>query len=137
MPCEEHLPPDPVGKPLPLKLADCDPEGSLSVTVSVPVSEPEEVGVNVTLMVQLPCGETEVAQSLLWEKSWLTEICEILSAAVPELVRVTGKGALVDPTFSDPKTRLLAERLADGAVFGVELPPQPVSRHMRNRKHLF
>lgn len=89
----------------------------------------------VTLIVQEPCGPTDAPQSLDCEKSVLTEICEILRAAVPELVNVTGNGALLDPTFSEPNVRLLAERLAEGAVFGAELPPQPVRTQRRSTRH--
>jgi hypothetical protein len=46
---------------------------------------------------------------------------EMLRAALPVLLNVTVLAAVVEPTVSLPKLRLVAERLATGA----ELPPVP------------
>lgn len=52
--------------PVPLKLAVCGLLRALSFTVSVPLRLPVAVGLNVTLMVQLPRAATEVPQVLVW-----------------------------------------------------------------------
>jgi len=59
---------------------------------------PAAVGVNVTLMVQLPPPATLVPQVLVWENSpaFVPEIAmlEMASATTPGLESVTGCGAL-------------------------------------------
>ena len=64
--------------------------------VSVPVRDPVEVGLNFTLIVQLPPpAASEELQSLVCEKSPLTEMPEMFRAAVPKLASVTGVAELV------------------------------------------
>ena len=63
---------------------------------------------NVTLMLQMPFGGTELGQLLVWAKSLLLGpvilIDLIVSVAAPVLVSVTRLGALEVPTFCCPKS---------------------------------
>ena len=52
--------------PVPVSAAVCGLFGALSVTVSVPVMAPALVGVNTTLMVQVPAAARLVGQLLVW-----------------------------------------------------------------------
>ena len=61
----------------------------MSVTVIEPVREPVAVGVKVTLIVQDEPAARLEPQVLVWEKSPLTVMLEIVSVAVPGLLRVT------------------------------------------------
>jgi hypothetical protein len=89
--------------PLPVRVAVCGLPLALSVTVKVAVRVPPAVGLNVTLMVQLELAASELPQLLDWAKSPLlvpvTAMLEMLSAAPPEFVSVTGWAALAVPTF--------------------------------------
>jgi len=60
----------------------------LSVTVIEPVRKPVAVGVNVTLIVHDELAARLEPQVLVSEKSPLTAMLEIVSAALPELERV-------------------------------------------------
>ena len=77
--------------PVPLKVTVCGLPLALSVMVRVPVTVPAAVGVNVTLIVQVPPAAMPVPQvgalatKLLGEAEMLVKV----SAAVPELVTVT------------------------------------------------
>ena len=75
--------------PVPDRATVCGLPLALSVTVIVPDWLPVAVGVNVTLMVQFPPAATDVPQVLLCAYCVLAATLLILSAAVPELVRVT------------------------------------------------
>src|SRR6516164_6403022 len=55
--------------PAPLRLAVCGLPGALSATESAAVRDPRWVGVNVTLIVQLAPGATELPQLFVWAKS--------------------------------------------------------------------
>jgi hypothetical protein len=69
--------------PLPANEAVCGLFDAASVTVSVPVSAPMTLGVNVTVMVQLPLAGTLPLQVSVSVKSGLpVEILEIFSATV-------------------------------------------------------
>jgi hypothetical protein len=61
---------------------------ALSVTVIEPVREPAAVGVNVTLIVHDELAARLAPQVLVWEKSPLIVMLEIVRAALPELERV-------------------------------------------------
>jgi len=61
----------------------------LSVTVMEPGREPVAVGVNVTLIVHDAVAARLVPQVLVSEKSPLDVMLEIVSVAVPGLLRVT------------------------------------------------
>ncbi len=95
----------------------------MSVIATAAVLVPFDVGVNVTLMLQLPLTprvEGLSGQLLVWAKSPLlvpviaTPL--MVKGAVPELVSVTVCGALVVPTDTLPKFRLVVDRLTRGAV---------------------
>jgi len=79
----------PGATPVPDKVTVCGLPLALSVTVIVPDWLPVAVGVNVTLMVQFAPAATDVPQVLLCAYCVLAAMPLILSAAVPELVRVT------------------------------------------------
>jgi hypothetical protein len=91
--------------PVPLKVTVCMLPVTpllLSVMVSVPVSEPVAVGVNVTSIVQEPPTARLLPQApapLVTPKLALAAMLAIVSAAVPVvLFRVTVCDALVVPT---------------------------------------
>lgn len=112
-------PPPPGGGgefPVPLRLTVCRPPAELSLTLKVPVRVPVVVGVNVTLMEQLEFAARLVPQVLVCEKSPVTEIPLIESAAVPVLLSVTVCGVLLLPTTTPLNVRLEGDRLAMGAV---------------------
>jgi hypothetical protein len=96
--------------------------------VTAAVKTPEAAGLNVTLMVQLAFAATLEPQLLLCAKSAasapVSAMLEMLREALPVLLRVTDFAALVEPTVSLPKLRLVAERLAaDAAPVPVRLTP--------------
>jgi len=91
--------------PVPLKLTVCGLLLALSVKLSEALRLPVADGVNVTLTVQVLLGATAapVQVSALLAKSLgfvpLIVTAEMLSAALPVLLMVTGCDALVVPTF--------------------------------------
>jgi hypothetical protein len=113
--------------PLPLRLTVWGVPTALSLTVRLAVRDPEAVGPNVTTIVQLPPAAS-VALPLghvsLSEKSPafapVTPILLIVSAAVPELVNVTVRAPLVDPTNWFPNETLVGVSVTAGA--GEEVP---------------
>jgi len=100
----------------PLKLTVWGLSDALSVSVSAPVRFPLAVGVNVTLIVQLPDASTELAQLLVWAKSPLAVIVRLVKVPLPVLVKVIDCGALVVETDGPEKARLLGESLTIGAT---------------------
>ena len=89
---------------------------ALSVTVIEPVREPVAVGVNVTLIVHDELAARLEPQVLVWEKSPLMVMLEIVRVALPGLLRVTLCGLLLVPKACEENTRDVGERLAAGAV---------------------
>lgn len=82
--------------PLPVRLTVCGLFPALSVIVSVPVRVPDTVGVNVTLMVQLPFAATEVPHVLFGvAKSPEVAMLVIVTALLVKLLSVTDCGELV------------------------------------------
>jgi hypothetical protein len=76
--------------PVPLREMVCGLPAALSVTETVPLALPVIVGVKVTFTVQeLPAARLD-PQLLVSEKPELAVIPEIVSAAVPVFVTVTG-----------------------------------------------
>ena len=63
-----------------------------------PLLVPPAVGLKVTEIVQLALALTLVPQVLVWEKSPLAVMLEMLSEALPVLVRVTVCAVLPFPT---------------------------------------
>ena len=114
---------------MPLKLTVCGLPVALSVMASDALRAPAAEGVKVTLIVQLAPAATLAPQLLVWAKS--TEFAppsamlEMLSEALPVLESVTVCAALVEPIFSWPNARLVAERLTMGAAGGGGLLPPP------------
>src|SRR5256712_666884 len=86
------------------------------VMVIAPVRVPVAVGVNVTLIAQLPSAATEVPQVLVCAKSPLATMPGTLSAALPVLFSVTVCAALVVFTSWLANVKLVGERLTRGAV---------------------
>ena len=81
------------GLPVPVSAIVCGLPAALSAMEMAAVRVPVLVGVNVTLIVQLAPGVTEVPQSLVWLKSAafapVTETLETSSAPVPVFDSVT------------------------------------------------
>jgi hypothetical protein len=84
--------------------------------------EPAEVGVKVTLMVQLDPAASELPQVLLWLKSPLSapviEIPVIFAVLFPELVRVTVCAELELDTTTLPKSTMLGLMVTVGMNVG-------------------
>jgi hypothetical protein len=74
---------------------------ALSLTLSVPVLVPVAVGVNTTLITQMPCGFKLVPQVVPETLKSPVVAIAILSSVAPVclLVRVNTFGRLVVPTF--------------------------------------
>jgi hypothetical protein len=91
--------------------------------VTLAVLLPFAAGVKVTLMVQLALAARELPHVFVWAKSPLlvpvSAILVKLIAVLLVLFNVTTCGAVVVPTFSFPKLRLVAEKLR------AELVPVP------------
>jgi len=110
--------------PVPLNVALCvapDTPPALSVTVKDPLSGPVDCGSKVTLIVQNEPAATDVPQLFVWPKFPDTEMLEMLSAAVPPLVSVTGCALLVVFTAWLAKFRAVGFRLACGVPVPVPL----------------
>ena len=75
--------------PLPVRLTVWVVGLALSVMVKVPVLVPVVVGLKVTLMVQLALAATLEPQVLVWEKSPLMVMLEMLRVSLPVLLSVT------------------------------------------------
>lgn len=84
--------------PVPLRETVCGLPVALSVTEMLPVVFPVAVGVKLTLIVQELPAAREEPQLLVSVKSALAAISEMVSAAAPLLVSVTGCDGLVVPT---------------------------------------
>lgn len=104
--------------PDPLNATVCGESGALSVIVIAPVNVPPAVGVKVTEIVQFAAAATFAPQLFVSAKFVEAEIDVMLSAALPELVSVTLCAALVEPTASEEKFRLVGESVAPGAGGG-------------------
>ena len=101
--------------PIPLSVTFCGLPVALSVTDSVPVRFPICVGLKVTLTVQLAPAASELPQVWVCAKSpALVPVIAmevIVNLVVPTLVRVTVFAGLVVPTATEPKFKLVGERL--------------------------
>jgi hypothetical protein len=109
-----------VPAPVPVRAINCGLVLALSVMATEAVRVPEDAGVNVTLIVQLPPATTEEPQALVAVKSLglapITAILAMFKDALPVLFRVMDCAALAVPRFWVPKARVLAERLTVGLV---------------------
>src|SRR5208337_5382639 len=78
--------------PVPVRVIVCGLPAALSEMLTAAVRVPVAVGVNVTLIVQLPPPATELPQVLVWAKSPalvpVIATLVILKAALPVLLRV-------------------------------------------------
>jgi hypothetical protein len=101
--------------PLPESANTADPPSALSETINDPVRVPPATGVNVTLIVQFPAGAKFAGQLLVCEKSPAALTPEIAMVVVPLLVKVTGCGALLDPTTCAANVKEVADKLFAGA----------------------
>ena len=108
--------------PVPLTEMVCGLPPPLSVTLRDAERAPVAAGSKITLMVQLAFAARLLPQLLVCEKSPglvpVKLMRAIEAAVVPVLVRVTGAGALVVPTFWSPKFTPMGER-----VITVPTPP--------------
>jgi hypothetical protein len=109
--------------PLPLSGTVCGLPGALSVTERLALRLPVALGLKLTEIEQLAPGarvEGESGQVFVCAKSPASApvipIELIVSAPLPELVRVTLCAELVVPTCCWPKLRLVGEKLTAGAV---------------------
>jgi hypothetical protein len=88
--------------PVPDKVTVCGLPDALSAMARLADRDPAAVGMNTTLMLQLPAGARDVPQLLVWLKSPLlppvTAMREIDRAAFPLLVNVTFCAVLELPT---------------------------------------
>jgi hypothetical protein len=85
--------------PVPLSATVCGVPEALSEALRVPVLGPGAFGLKVTEMVQLAPALRVVPQVLVWEKSPLAVMLEMVSETVPVLVRVTACALLLFPTI--------------------------------------
>ncbi len=102
--------------PVPLRLTVCGLPAALSATLRTPVRVPEEVGVNVTLRVQLAPPATEPPQLLVCAKSPLALMLVMFRLELPGLLSITVCDGLVVPTGSLGKLRLDGDKLAPGPL---------------------
>ena len=103
---------------------------ALSVTEMLAVRLPLALGLKLTESVQLAPAASVlglIGQVFVWPKSAAfvppSPIAVIVSAALPEFVRVTVWAAPLVPTARDPKPRLVGENDTAGAA----VTPVPVS----------
>ena len=87
---------------------------ALSAMVKEPLREPLAVGVKVTLRVQLAPAARLEPQVLVWEKSSLSVMLEIVRAALPSFLSVIVSAELVVPTTWLPKSYEDSERATKG-----------------------
>jgi len=118
--------------PDPVRLTVCGLVMASSVNVSVPVTEPVPVGENVTPTVQLAPAATLVTQVLLATVNpALAATVATFRLTFARLVNVTVFAALVNPTATEPKFKLLEEKetgaLPDPARFTVCVPASSVT----------
>ena len=97
---------------MPVSGTCCGLSGALSAIVREPNRGPTDVGVNVTVIVQLAPALTLLPQLLVVAKSPEAAIFETASATAPVLVRVTVCDALVLPTVCGPNNRKAGETAA-------------------------
>ena len=101
--------------PVPVRFTVCGLPAALSEILTVAVRAPAAVGVNVTLIVQLPLTATELPQVFVSAKSVVLVpamlMLVMLKLTLPVLLRVTLCAELVTPTFSLAKVRPEGDRL--------------------------
>jgi hypothetical protein len=85
--------------PVPLSATLCGLSEALSEMLRVPVLVPLATGLKVTEIVQLAPALTLVPQLLVWEKSPLAVMPEMVSETLPVLLSVTVCALLLFPTI--------------------------------------
>ena len=98
--------------PDPMRLTVRGLLGALPDTVRVPVRVPTVEGVKVTAMVQAASATRLLPHVVVWEKSLLAVIPEMVNETVPVLVKVTLCGALVVPNIWGVKVSDVGQTLA-------------------------
>lgn len=98
--------------PDPVNEINCGLIAAESVSEMLPVRVPDEVGVKVTWMAQVPPFAATVAQLLVCAKSPVAWMLAIVRAPLPVLVTVMVCALLFVPTVRDAKLRLEALKLA-------------------------
>jgi len=111
--------------PVPLSVMVCGEVAAPSLMVTAAVSAPETVGAKWPWMVQLAPAARLVPQLFAKTKEDVSAPVSVMlvidNAEFPLLVSVTVCELPVEPTFTDPKDRLVADRLTGG------LTPVPLS----------
>lgn len=95
--------------PVPFKATVCGLLLALSVIDKVPVTAPEELGENVTAMVQVPSPARPVPQLFVWPNPAVTETLRPARAIAVLLVRVTALEELVVLSICLLKVRLAGD----------------------------
>jgi hypothetical protein len=111
--------------PNPARSTAVGPSGSSEVTVSVPVRTPAAVGVNCTVIRQVPPGTTGFVQplSVTSKSPSAAAPATFRSAPPPTLVTVTCSSWLGRPTCRAPKSSEPGRK----PMSAVEVPPMPAS----------
>ena len=102
--------------PVPVRLMLWVAGLALSATVIEPVRDPLVVGVKVTLTVQEAPGARLEPQLLVWEKSPLAVMLEIVRAAPPLLAKTIAWGELAVPRVWLPKSYDNGEKATSGTA---------------------
>ncbi len=102
--------------PVPLRATLCGLPEALSEILIVPVRLPPAVGLKVTEIEQLAPALTVVPQVLVWEKSPLAVMPEMVSEALPVLVSVTVCAALLVPDIWAEKVSEEEDKLTASPV---------------------
>jgi hypothetical protein len=82
----------------------------------LPVRAPPAVGLKVTLIVQLAPALTVLPHVLVWEKSPLVVMLDMVSEALPVFVNVTGCALLAVPDIWAAKVSEEGAKLTTGPV---------------------
>src|SRR5580692_5190591 len=110
----------------------CGLPAALSVMVTVPVSTPVVVGVNVTLIAHFFPAGMVAPQLVVSPKLALATMLLTVSAEVPLFVSVTDLKALVVPTVWFPKSMVLVESVTMGpAASAVAQSKAGIARDLR------
>lgn len=102
--------------PEPTSETDCGLSTAVSVRMRVPVRVPDEVGVKVSWMAQVPPSAATLLQLLVCAKSPVVRTLAMVRTPLPELVTVMVWTLLAVPTVSAVKSRLEALRCATPAI---------------------
>ena len=105
----------------------CGLPGALSVRVSVPVRVPPAVGLKLTLRLHEPCGAMEALQLLVWLKSPVATMLDMVSGLWPRFSTLKGSGPTVVPMGASMKIRLFPPvklgMKREGPVIAVPVSP--------------